>query len=182
MGLNMCLNKKIYIGAECDFNEITGVIDIKKKGETIPINFKKVTYIVEEAVYWRKANQIHKWFVDNIQNGVDDGGEYYVSKEDIQKLLETINTLFDEVNSIVDLSNIDFYEIEIAKFNKKINEHRSKIDEICQKLLPSQSGCFYGGTPYDYFYFYDLDRTKTELKELLKEDDKHFHYYYHASW
>lgn len=29
--------------------------------------------------YWRKANAIHKWFVDNVQDGTDDCGYYPVS-------------------------------------------------------------------------------------------------------
>lgn len=39
------------------------------------------------CAYWRKANQIHKWFVDNVQNGSDDCGEYYVSQDKLIELL-----------------------------------------------------------------------------------------------
>ena len=35
--------------------------------------------------YWRKANAIHKWFVDNVQDGVDECQYSYVSRD---KLLE----------------------------------------------------------------------------------------------
>ena len=42
-----------------------------------------------QVAYWRKANQIHKWFVDHIQNGKDDCGDYYVSREQLQLLLDT---------------------------------------------------------------------------------------------
>lgn len=41
------------------------------------------------CAYWRKANQIHKWFVDNVQNGEDDCGDYYVSHEKLKELRET---------------------------------------------------------------------------------------------
>ena len=30
------------------------------------------------SIYWRKSNQIHKWFVDNVQQGKDDCDEYFV--------------------------------------------------------------------------------------------------------
>ena len=43
--------------------------------------------IYEEVGYWRKANAIHKWFVDNIQDGNDDCGDYEVSKEQLEELL-----------------------------------------------------------------------------------------------
>ena len=38
--------------------------------------------------YWRKSNQIHNWFVNNVQKGVDDCGEYYVSKDKLTELRE----------------------------------------------------------------------------------------------
>ena len=41
------------------------------------------------CAYWRKANQIHKWFVDNVQGGEDNCGEYYVSHEKLKELLNT---------------------------------------------------------------------------------------------
>ena len=43
--------------------------------------------IVEEVAYWRKANAIHKWFVDNVQSGKDDCDSYEVSREQLVKLL-----------------------------------------------------------------------------------------------
>ena len=43
--------------------------------------------IFQDIAYWRKANQIHKWFVDNIQNGNDDCGSYIVTKEQLERLL-----------------------------------------------------------------------------------------------
>lgn len=46
-----------------------------------------------QVAYWRKANQIHKWFVDHVQNGKDDCGDYYVSREQLQLLLDTCKIL-----------------------------------------------------------------------------------------
>ena len=39
------------------------------------------------CAYWRKANQIHKWFVDNVQGGNDNCGDYYVSQDKLIELL-----------------------------------------------------------------------------------------------
>ena len=39
------------------------------------------------VAYWRKANQIHNWFVTNVQRDEDDCGEYYVSREKLSQLL-----------------------------------------------------------------------------------------------
>lgn len=39
------------------------------------------------CAYWRKANQIHAWFVKNVQNDVDNCGDYYVSQDKLIELL-----------------------------------------------------------------------------------------------
>jgi hypothetical protein len=44
---------------------------------------KEVSFRV---MYWRKANAIHRWFVNNVQDGVDNCAEYYVSEEDLISL------------------------------------------------------------------------------------------------
>jgi hypothetical protein len=36
--------------------------------------------LVIELAYWRKANQIHNWFVKNVQNGQDNCMPYEVSE------------------------------------------------------------------------------------------------------
>lgn len=51
-----------------------------------------------EVMYWRKANAIHKWFVENVQKGVDDCGSYYVSIEDLTKLRDDIKKVIDNNN------------------------------------------------------------------------------------
>jgi len=40
------------------------------------------------VAYWRKANQIHKWFVDHVQDGNDNCEEYRVTRDQLQLLLD----------------------------------------------------------------------------------------------
>ena len=83
MGSDMYLSKRTYVGKdERDGVKITGVAGIDPQ---------KVAYIIEEAGYWRKANAIHGWFVDNVQDGMDDCKEYYVSREKLKELLGLVN-------------------------------------------------------------------------------------------
>ena len=49
------------------------------------------TYVDYKVGYWRKANAIHQWFVDNCQDGNDDCRDYYVSENKAQKLLDLCN-------------------------------------------------------------------------------------------
>lgn len=95
MGLDMYLTKKIYIGANYEHNNVRGEINLTtgKDNTPVKINLSRVTYIEERVGYWRKANQIHAWFVKNIQEGVDNCAEYYVSDEDLKKLLADCQTV-----------------------------------------------------------------------------------------
>lgn len=89
MGLDMYLNKHTYVQQWQHIEEDKQYkVEVTKGGQPTHINPKKVKYIIEEAGYWRKANQIHQWFVDNVQKGVDDCGDYYVSTDDLEKLLD----------------------------------------------------------------------------------------------
>lgn len=91
----MYLTKRIYIGNK--YRKIAGeetfkITEPKKQSKnTLPIfnkiNEDKISEIIEETGYWRKANQIHKWFVDNVQEGNDDCKEYFVPEEKLKKLL-----------------------------------------------------------------------------------------------
>lgn len=62
-------------------NSMKGIIpnvvlkNVKKVG-------KYITWysISEQVAYWRKANQIHRWFVNIVQGGEDDCNPYEVTK------------------------------------------------------------------------------------------------------
>lgn len=39
-----------------------------------------------EIGYWRKANSIHRWFVENVQGGIDDCDTHMLQKDKLEKL------------------------------------------------------------------------------------------------
>ena len=164
MGLDMYLTKRTYIGAEYEHREVAGKIDLTIKGQPVNINFNRVQTIVEKVGYWRKANQIHNWFVQNVQGGEDDGGEHRVSRENFESLLSDINTVLKA---------------------KDTPEEEGAIED----LLPPTEGFFFGSTEIDEWYWKDLEDTKDLIEKLLvemDEDEKNEHlwvdYYYEASW
>ena len=64
MGLDMYLSKKTYV-KRWDHNrpEEQHEVTVRLGGVARKdIDPKKISYIEEEVGYWRKANQIHKWF------------------------------------------------------------------------------------------------------------------------
>ena len=52
-------------------------------------------YVSVNCAYWRKANQIHNWFVENVQDGEDNCSEYYVSKEQLKELLNACKIAYN---------------------------------------------------------------------------------------
>lgn len=184
MGLDMYLSKKTYVKNWSfekpeEHKKVTVKIGNKLHQTIQP---KRVSYIIEDVAYWRKANHIHQWFVDNVQEGEDDCKEYYVSRDDLQTLLDTCIKVLD--NSKLVKGNIEKV-MEIEK-NGKLIEKEKEIQKIedpstAIELLPTQEGFFFGGTDYDEYYYNDLVYTRDTLTELLKEKDSG-DFYYQSSW
>jgi len=91
MGLDMYLEAEIYL-AEYSFPQ-----EQNKIGKLFPnmAKFNKPKIIKWEVAYWRKANQIHKWFIDNIADGVDECKDYYVGIEDLERLLVVVENVLE---------------------------------------------------------------------------------------
>jgi hypothetical protein len=47
------------------------------------------------CAYWRKANQVHAWFVREVQKGNDNCGEYYVSQDKLKELRDLCQKALD---------------------------------------------------------------------------------------
>lgn len=52
-------------------------------------------YVKAQVAYWRKANAIHKWFVDKVQNGKDECEPHRVSREKLTELRDTCQRVYD---------------------------------------------------------------------------------------
>jgi len=84
MGLDMYLTARKHVNRwNAEDPEQKGLSEVPVSGaQGMP-----VSGIEYGAAYWRKANAIHKWFVENVQNGVDDCNDYEVSAEQLAELL-----------------------------------------------------------------------------------------------
>jgi len=89
MGLDMYLYKKTFLWTgEYIREEKRDEVIVTQGGKPHPtIDPKKIKKIVQLVGYWRKANHIHKWFVDNVQNGQDDCRQYDVDYDQLRDLL-----------------------------------------------------------------------------------------------
>lgn len=182
----MYLSKKTYVkNWEHMKPEEKTKVSIKRNGKSI-IDTKRVSYVVEEVAYWRKANQIHDWFVKNVQDGDDDCKDYHVSSEQLEELLDTINKVI-EASELVEgkINNGKRVNEKGAWENIEIDGKTIKDSTVARELLPCAEGFFFGATDYDEYYINDLQYTKEVVEKLLSEDKKsglYPEYEYTSSW
>jgi hypothetical protein len=110
--------------------------------------------------YWRKANAIHGWFVENVQGGVDNCQSYYVSREQLVQLAEDCDAVL------------------------KVSAVSMENAAATAGLLPVQ-GFFFGSYEMDEWYIDDLKRTVEIVNNALSlfpEDNYDWSFYYSSSW
>lgn len=145
MGLDMYLSKRTYVrNWEHQKPEERHEVVVTKGGQPTKINPNKVTYIIEEAGYWRKANQIHRWFVENVQNGVDNCGEYYVSGSDLRKLLELCKQV-EADNSLAEslLPSASGFFFGGTEYDEWYFNDISNTIQILEEALEDENGDYY---------------------------------------
>lgn len=158
MGLDQYLLKKTYVKDWDHDNKNFFKVTTELNGNSIQhIQPKRISYIIEEVANWRKANHIHKWFVDNVQDGNDDCGEYTLSI----KLLTTLKDTCKEA----------------------LNAFEQKDFDALEDIMPTYRGHFFGSYEYDEYYKQELVKTIQIIKQLEAENrDWRVVYTYSSSW
>ena len=141
MGLDMYLSAKRYLWADKDkaISEQVGKIigvkgDHEKRFNSSSLVVKE---IILEAMYWRKANAIHGWFVETVQDGEDNCHSYDVDRAQLESLRDLC---------------------------KDILEHPDA--ERDEDLEPT-AGFFFGSCNKDEYYYEDLKKTVEGLDRVL---------------
>ena len=181
--LRLYLNKD---GSEIDYD----LPDLKTK--KFKYNYRKIKDAdhveeVYELAYWRKANAIHKWFVDNVQAGEDDCREYKLLKSDLEALHDVVCDVLNNISlKNGKISQSYTYKKFLWFRYKKHNKVKGKVvknRKYAEKHLPTQEGFFFGSTDYDDCYYNDLVYTKEVLEKILeKYDVDSENIYYSSSW
>ena len=110
--------------------------------------------IMKQVGYWRKANEIHNWFVENVQDGEDDC-DYHneCTKEILEDLLHTCKIVLDSCATTY-------------------RDGQVVIDSsVAEELLPRCRGFFFGGDGYDEYYVNDIVDTIKILEDVLATTD-----------
>lgn len=194
MGLDMFLWKMkkqkgktfdevMEIKRKLDNEEIKGVEKENLKMYMFHTKLENINYeydsLFKEVYYWRKANAIHQWFVDNIQNGNDDCEDYRITQKDLQILIDTLKEVY---NSLCNKEMIT-KKVQDGSIEYEIKVFKEEDLEIAKQLLPTQEGFFFGGTEYDEYYFEQIKDTLNDL-QIINEcfDFENNYLIYGSSW
>lgn len=173
--------------ANCTLKEWCGISESELPSDRV-IKYYTPYYgdgsIMEQVGYWRKENSIHKWFVEHVQDGIDDC-EYHheCTKEILEELLDTC----EEVKRIAILKPAKVVNGQTFTNGKWENCYEDgevivNADEVAA-LLPTQGGFFFGGTEYDNWYMRGVEDTIDILTKVLETTDfEKEMIYYRSSW
>lgn len=174
MGLDMYLYSKKYISKysgekyQDKLNELKAMFpEIKSTGNLDSVEVKF------EAGYWRKANHIHNWFVENVQDGEDNCASYYVGEESLEELKSLCIKANEYLDSLKKEHNEEYPDCYTFK---DIDE-----DEI-EKILKTTSGFFFGGTEYDKWYYESNKDTIKIIDYCLGLAKDGWDFEYSSSW
>lgn len=182
MGLDMYLEAERYIsgwghGPDPEYSQLKKILGVS------PTEHSPSFSVSYNVAYWRKANAIHNWFVQNVQGGKDECQRSYVERSQLIKLRDLCQDVIDHCE-VIDgqVHSGTQYNAEHPNGIKLMEDGKVIKDaSYAEAHLPAQSGFFFGGTEYDEYYLDNLYSTVEQLDEALKLGDD-FEFYYRASW
>ena len=160
MGLDMYLYGSRFISSYDPLPEEAVLVEAIREGMDLPDCESPLSTFETKILQWRKANAIHKWFVDNCQDGKDECQRTSLMLSDLHALRDTLAQLLDH------------------------DESKAAL------LLPPTTGFFFGSDALDEWYWDEVDRTHAVLDEWIKyiETDRAregswgWDLYYDSSW
>lgn len=130
----------------------------------------------KRIAYWRKANQVRQWIVENTNYPAKANCEYHkLSKQQIEKLIADCQKILkNNDNKLAE-------KLMPTKGGQKI-DLTSMIPAEATLLTPPVIDTF-GSTAYDNSYFAELLNTVSTLKAALNATDfKKEEIYYYECW
>jgi hypothetical protein len=98
------------------------------------------------VAYWRKAHQIHDWFVENNQDGVDNCGEYYVSRVSLEALHLLCNQVLEKPELAPEILPLG-YSPAVDNYDEWYFDQITNTRDMLRKVLDN-----FKFNEYDLFY------------------------------
>ena len=145
MGLDMYLylrKRNYYCGGDWRSDEDKKKAKYPKElvefeKEIKDVNFPSIYDTKEYQIgYWRKANAVHGWFVENCADGVDDCRDIYVSREKAKDLLTLCDkVLADHSKASEELPTQEGFFFGSQKYDEWYFEDIEYTQHILEKVL-----------------------------------------------
>lgn len=143
MGLDMYLKGKRFLSGYSNENDKkikAAVVALFPELKKLKGRFEEgaVDEISIDAGYWRKANQIHNWFVKNVQDGEDQCRSHYVSREQLQALKDVCQKVLENPNQAQSLlptaSGFFFGSTDYGEYYYSDLKHTINVVDTCLAL------------------------------------------------
>jgi hypothetical protein len=134
MGLHMHLYVYTYTKLFKDIEDEDNIVEVKQKFKKKSlINPERIRFVTEEVGYWSSSYHIHRWFVENVQKGIDNYARYKVEEEELYELLKLCKkTLKNPTKAKILLPHINnLYDEEyFEEIKKTISIIKNLISEL----------------------------------------------------
>lgn len=184
--------------ANCSLKEWCGINEdsiIKEKVDEVKRNIH-TTYsawddehkyphntVIDNVAYWRKANEIHNWFVQNCGDGIDECQNIHLNRNQLESLLAICIKVADSCELVEGQVNNGWEFKDGKEIPIVVNGKYIKDPSVAKELLPTSHGFFFGSYDYDQWYMADIESTIEQIREILNTTDfDKEHVVYRASW
>jgi hypothetical protein len=162
MGLDMYLRAEKYVGgwehgpdeSKAEFKAVLNAIG----AEGIASEYSPSLTVNVMVAYWRKANAIHDWFVNNVQGGEDECKPHHVDRKQLEELRDLCQRL-------------------VATHK----ENPANAKALAEELLMPKEGFFFGSYEIDENYWADIYNTIKQLDRVLALSNDYY-FVYQSSW
>lgn len=89
----------------------------------------RMAHIEIEVGYWRKAHEIHAWFVSNVQEGIDNCVPYYVSRENLEELRTNLKEVLADPSTWGETFETNGSE-DFDEWAKEVYEHTVEMIDL----------------------------------------------------
>jgi hypothetical protein len=171
-------NEEHNLDQYTDARTVLALAGIKPRPETGGYGVEVKTPVI----YWRKANQVHLWFVNNVQKGVDDCDYYPLEDDKLAELGLLAQRVLDSI-TLVDAMVVNGQSMVDGEWKDNLEPGQVIQDSgLAEELLPPGEGFFFGGTGFDHWYKKDLEHTVASIGYVLKHRVEYSSFGYRSSW